>query len=115
MRLKADQRVAILLHDGIRGTQGKTGLALLRYSEAPIVAVIDRQCAGESLSALTGIPRDVPIVATVAQALTYTPDVLAIGIAPAGGVAAGQASCCSRIINYQWFTYAIGNSSRTTK
>lgn len=86
MRLKSDQRVAILLHDGIRGTQGKTGLALLRYSEAPIVAVIDRQCAGESLSALTGIARDVPIVTTVGQALTYAPDVLAIGIAPAGGV-----------------------------
>ena len=90
MRLKADQRVAILLHDGIKGTQGKTGLALLRYSEDPIVAVIDRQCAGESLSALTGIARDVPIVATVAQALTYTPDVLAIGIAPAGGVLPDQ-------------------------
>ncbi len=86
MRLKADQRVAILLHDGIKGTQGKTGLALLRYSEAPIVVVIDRQCAGDSLPALTGIARDVPIIATVAEALTYAPDVLAIGIAPAGGV-----------------------------
>lgn len=86
MRLKADQRVAILLHDGIRGTHGKTGLALLRYSQAPIVAVIDRQCAGESLPALTGIAREVPIVATVAQALAYVPDVLAIGIAPSGGV-----------------------------
>jgi uncharacterized NAD-dependent epimerase/dehydratase family protein len=86
VRLKADQRVAILLHDGIKGTQGKTGLALLRYSEAPIVVVIDRQCAGDSLPALTGIARDVPIIATVAEALTYAPDVLAIGIAPAGGV-----------------------------
>lgn len=85
MRLKPDQRVAILLHDGIQGTQGKTGLALLRYSQAPIVAVIDRQCAGESLPALTGIAREVPIVATVAQALAYAPDVLAIGIAPSGG------------------------------
>jgi len=85
VRLKSDQRLAILLHDGIRGTQGKTGLALLRYSEAPIVAAIDRQCAGESLLALTGIAREVPIVATVTQALAYAPDVLAIGIAPSGG------------------------------
>ena len=80
------QRLAILLHEGIRGTLGKTGLALLRYSEAPIVAVIDRQCAGESLPALTGIAREVPVVATVEQALAYAPDVLAIGIAPSGGV-----------------------------
>jgi uncharacterized NAD-dependent epimerase/dehydratase family protein len=50
------------------------------------VAVIDRQCAGESLPALTGIAREVPIVATVAQALAYAPNVLAIGIAPSGGV-----------------------------
>jgi uncharacterized NAD-dependent epimerase/dehydratase family protein len=86
VQLQANRRVAILLHEGIKGTQGKTGLALLRYSEAPIVAVIDRQSAGESLPALTGIVRDVPIVASVEQALAYAPDVLAIGIAPSGGV-----------------------------
>lgn len=81
------QRIAILLHEGIRGNgNGKTGLALLRYSEAPVVAVIDRQCAGESLLELTGISSDVPIVASLADALAYAPDVLTIGIAPSGGV-----------------------------
>nr|WP_155706839.1 DUF1611 domain-containing protein [Gloeocapsopsis dulcis] len=75
------------MHEGIRGNgNGKTGLALLRYSEAPVVAVIDKDCAGESLFELTGISIDVPIVASVADALTYTPDVLTIGIAPSGGV-----------------------------
>lgn len=86
MRLQAEQRVAILLHDGVKGPQGKTGLALLRYSGAQIVAVVDRQCVGESLSKLAGIERDVPIVASVAEALAYAPDVLTIGIAPSGGV-----------------------------
>lgn len=86
MQLGVNHRLAVLLHEGIRGTHGKTGLALLRYSEAPIVAVIDRQCAGESLSELTGIARDVPVVATLAEALPYAPNVLAIGIAPSGGV-----------------------------
>lgn len=86
MRLEVNQRIAILLHEGIRGIYGKTGLALLRYSEAPIVAVLDRQCAGESLPVLTGIAREVPIVNSVAAALAYAPDVLAIGIAPSGGV-----------------------------
>ena len=86
MHLQPNQRVAILLHDGIKGAHGKTGVALLRYSEAQIVAVIDRQCAGKSLSKLTGINRDVPIVATVEKALAYKPDVLTIGIAPSGGV-----------------------------
>ncbi len=86
MRLSLDQRVAILLHDGIKGTHGKTGLSLLRYSEASIVAVIDRTCAGQSLSELTLIKRDVPIVASVADALQYQPQVLVIGIASKGGV-----------------------------
>ena len=84
--LQPDRRIAILLHDGIKGAHGKTGVALLRYSEATIVAVIDRECAGKSLPKLTGINRDVPIVATVEKALAYKPDVLVIGIAPSGGV-----------------------------
>lgn len=86
MQPEVNQRLAILLHEGIRGIHGKTGLALLRYSKAPIVAVIDRQFAGESLPLLTGIAREVPIVASVEAALPYAPDVLAIGIAPSGGV-----------------------------
>ncbi|MDJ0734121.1 MAG: DUF1611 domain-containing protein [Nostocaceae cyanobacterium] len=86
MRLALNQRVAILLHEGIKGTHGKTGLSLLRYSESPIAVAIDRDCAGKSLPELTGIQRDVPIVASVAAALEYKPEVLVIGIAPKGGV-----------------------------
>jgi uncharacterized NAD-dependent epimerase/dehydratase family protein len=86
VRLPLNQRVAILLHEGIRGTHGKTGLSLLRYSEAPIVAAIDRTCVGQSLSQLTGIKRDVPIVESVAAALEYKPEVLVIGIATRGGI-----------------------------
>ncbi|CEJ47029.1 DUF1611 domain-containing protein [Umezakia ovalisporum] len=85
MRLPLNQRVAILLHEGITGTQGKTGLALLRYSESSIVALIDRESPGKSLSELTGIQRDVPIVASLTAALEYQPQVLVIGIAPKGG------------------------------
>lgn len=85
MRLTNNQRVAILLHEGIRGEAGKTGLTFLRFSDANIVAVIDKQCAGESLSQLTGIACHAPIVDSVASALAYHPDVLLIGIAPSGG------------------------------
>jgi uncharacterized NAD-dependent epimerase/dehydratase family protein len=85
MRLTTDRKIAILLHEGIRGNHGKTGLTLLRYSDAQIVAVIDRQSAGESLSQLTGIACKAPIVDSVASSLAYQPDTLAIGIAPTGG------------------------------
>lgn len=85
MQLTAEHRVAILLHNGLRGEQGKTGLAFLRYSEANIVAIIDQECVGESLEHLRGINRSLPIVADVPTALAYHPDVLLIGIAPSGG------------------------------
>ncbi|MGG6294139.1 DUF1611 domain-containing protein [Leptolyngbya sp. AN02str] len=83
--LKASDRIAILLHGGTTTTRGKTGLSLLRYSDLPIVAVIDQACAGGDLPTLTGIPRDVPIVASVAEAIAYHPTTLTIGIAPLGG------------------------------
>ncbi|MFM7364880.1 MAG: DUF1611 domain-containing protein [Cuspidothrix sp.] len=85
MRLSLNQRIAILLHQGVTGVSGKTGLSILRYSESQIVAVIDRESVGKSLFELTGIKRDVPIVASLAACLQYKPDVLVIGIAPKGG------------------------------
>ncbi|MBD2133475.1 DUF1611 domain-containing protein [Sphaerospermopsis sp. FACHB-1094] len=86
MRLPLNKKIAILLHEGLSGTQGKTGLSILRYSESPIVAVIDRECVGKSVSELTGIKRDVPVVGSVSAALQYQPEVLVIGIAPKGGI-----------------------------
>ena len=86
MRLTESDRVAILLHEGIGSRGGKTGLAFLRYGEANVVTVVDRDRAGESLPQLTGIPREIPIVASMEAALTYNPTVLLIGIAPSGGV-----------------------------
>jgi len=83
--IRSEHRVAVLLHGGIYGAHGKTGLTLLRYSAANIVAVIDRQSAGKSLPQLTGIPRDVPIVKSIDVALDYRPNVLVLGIAPLGG------------------------------
>jgi len=86
MSLTADDRVAILLHQGILGPEGKTGLTLLRYCPATVVAVIDQQCTGKSLPELTGINCDAPIVNSVFAALAYEPNILVIGIAPSGGV-----------------------------
>jgi uncharacterized NAD-dependent epimerase/dehydratase family protein len=83
--LSSQTRVAILLHGGLLGEHGKTGLGLLRYGPLPVVAVIDREQAGRSLAQLTGIAKDIPIVASVQEALVYGPEVLVIGIAPSGG------------------------------
>ncbi len=86
MHLTAKHRVAILLHDGVKGSHGKTGLAYLRYGQAAIATVIDAQTAGKSLKEVAGITKEIPIVADVQAALAYKPDVLLIGIAPSGGI-----------------------------
>jgi uncharacterized NAD-dependent epimerase/dehydratase family protein len=85
MQLTPHSRVVILLQGGIKGQHGKTGLAFLRYSQTQVVAIIDAEAQGESLSELTKIKRDVPILGDVTAALVYQPDVLLIGIAPSGG------------------------------
>ena len=84
-KILPEQKIAILLHEGIKGTKGKTGLAYLRYANANIVAVIDEESAGESLPELTKIPKNIPIVSNLTEALAYAPEILLIGIAPSGG------------------------------
>lgn len=83
--LTNQNKVAILLHEGVTGKHGKTGLAFLRYGKTETVAVIDPTCAGKSLVKLTGITKDIPIVSNVQEALVYDSDALLIGIAPSGG------------------------------
>ncbi len=84
-RLTADNRLALLMHGHVTSPFGKMGFGLMRYSQAPVVVVIDRKTAGKSLSKVTGIHCDAPIVASVKEALELSPDVLVPAIAPAGG------------------------------
>jgi uncharacterized NAD-dependent epimerase/dehydratase family protein len=73
------------MHDYITSGYGKMGHGLLRYSDAPIAAVIDRATAGQDVTALTGIPRAAPIVATVREAAALGADTLVLGVATPGG------------------------------
>jgi uncharacterized NAD-dependent epimerase/dehydratase family protein len=83
--LSPEAPLVLLLHGGSDNLSGKTGLAMLRYRHGPIVAVIDPAHAGEDLTALTGIPRAVPLVADMTAALAYGPAVAVVGLAPSGG------------------------------
>ena len=89
--LSADAPVVLLQHHGLVHPGGKTGLTLLRYRPGPILAVVDPDHAGASLGQITGIKRDVPIVASMAEALpllanaSVLPAVAVVGLAPAGG------------------------------
>lgn len=83
--LNPEHRLVLLQHGGLADLSGKTGLTLLRYRRGPVVAVVDPQQAGRSLRQVTGIDREVPVVASLAEALAYRPEVAVIGLAPSGG------------------------------
>ncbi|HLZ24063.1 MAG TPA: DUF1611 domain-containing protein [Ktedonobacterales bacterium] len=83
------RRIAILAEGQFNWQDAKTAVGVLRYSTDDVVAVIDSTRAGQDAAMALGDPngagRGVPIVASVAEALTRDPDTLLIGIAPIGG------------------------------
>ena len=83
----SDDKLALLMHGGLRSDNGKTGLSLLRYAGHRVSVVIDRNEAGNSAGEITGIPlpHQVPVVASMNEATAYGAQTLAIGIAPGGG------------------------------
>ena len=78
-RITKSSRLALLMHNSLVTGWGKMGTGLLRYSEAEITAVIDREYAGQDLRSITGIDRSAPIVATVAEAAALGADTLVPG------------------------------------
>jgi len=83
--LTPEHRVVLLQHGGLTDLSGKTGLAMLRYRHGPVVAVVDPDHAGRSLLEVSGIDRDVPVLASLTEALAYGPEVAVVGLAPSGG------------------------------
>jgi len=80
------RRLVILAEGNFGFHHGKTAVGVIRYGPDDVVAVIDSTQAGGNVSAL--LPgRDIPIVATLDEALAMDPrpDTLLIGIAPTGG------------------------------
>ncbi len=78
-------RLALLMHDYLTSGYGKMGHGLLRYSDAEIVAVIDRSVAGQDVRLLTGIARTAPIVSSVREAVSLGADTLVLAVATPGG------------------------------
>jgi uncharacterized NAD-dependent epimerase/dehydratase family protein len=83
----AARRHLVILAEGQFGFHhGKTAVGVIRYGPDDVVAVIDSTQAGGNVSSI--LPgRDIPIVASLEEALALQPrpDTLLIGIAPTGG------------------------------
>jgi uncharacterized NAD-dependent epimerase/dehydratase family protein len=76
----------VILADGAFDEEAKTATGVLRYALSPTVAVIDSTRAGTVAGDhVPGMQSDVPVVATLADALPFEPTTLLVGVAPAGG------------------------------
>jgi D-glutamate N-acetyltransferase len=79
------RRLVILAEGEFRFHAAKTALGVIRYGPDPVLAVIDSTRAGANASDLLGPAFDVPVVATLDEALALGPTALLLGIAPTGG------------------------------
>jgi len=77
-------RRMIILVDGYRDWhRAKTAICLLRYRSDEVVAVLDRQAAGQTCQQALGIGGDIPVIGSLSDAPPARS--LVIGIAPPGG------------------------------
>jgi uncharacterized NAD-dependent epimerase/dehydratase family protein len=79
-------RRTLLLADGEFSTFGaKTAVCYLRYRPDDVVAVVDAQQAGSVVQDALGFGGAIPIVASVADAAAFRPQLAVVGVAPRGG------------------------------
>jgi uncharacterized NAD-dependent epimerase/dehydratase family protein len=80
------QRRYVVLAEGEFGEAGsKTAMGVIRYGSDPVIAVIDSSRAGSNVSDWMGASFDIPVVASLEEALPFRPTALLLGTAPAGG------------------------------
>ncbi len=81
--MAALRRMAIIT-DGYNDSHtAKTAISVIRYCAEEVVAVIDREAAGQTCREVFGVGGEIPVVAALAEAPEA--DTLLIGIAPHGG------------------------------
>jgi uncharacterized NAD-dependent epimerase/dehydratase family protein len=80
------ERLAIFAEGLFASHQGKTAHGVIRYGTRDVVAVIDSTEAGRSAAEVVPFAlRDVPIVASLREAIERGATALLVGVAPTGG------------------------------
>lgn len=83
--LDPQRPIAIFAEATMGLLNAKMAEGILRYGRNPIVAVIDSTKTGRRVRDVTTVPSDVPIVATLDEAIKRGATVLVLGTAPSGG------------------------------
>jgi uncharacterized NAD-dependent epimerase/dehydratase family protein len=86
MFFELNYRRLLLLTEGHLGVfSSKTAVSVLRYRPNDVVGFLDSASAGRELTTIVPGVKNVPIFATVAEAMPEAPDAILVGIAPTGG------------------------------
>jgi uncharacterized NAD-dependent epimerase/dehydratase family protein len=83
--LTKDHRIALFMQDSLGSDNGKMGYGIMRYSANPTACVIDSTQAGQTVRQACGLPFDVPVVSSIAEAQALGANVIITGTAPSGG------------------------------
>lgn len=83
--LNSQQKIVIYMEGHIDSDYGKMGTGVVRYIKNPIVGVIDKSMAGRQMSEYMDTTKEVPILASLQEAISKDAEVLVLGIAPSGG------------------------------
>ncbi|MBT8298450.1 MAG: DUF1611 domain-containing protein [Maribacter sp.] len=84
--IKKEKKLAIYMEGNLDSMFAKMGYGVMRYSNNPIVCVIDSEYAGKMVDdVLAHQPFKIPIVPAVDDAYNLGAEVLVLGLAPSGG------------------------------
>jgi len=83
--LEPNHKIAIYAEANMGLINAKMAEGILRYGRNPVVCVIDSHAAGRHLRDLCGVERDIPVVATLEEAIAFGAEVLVLGTTPSGG------------------------------
>ncbi|MDE3740470.1 DUF1611 domain-containing protein [Maribacter polysaccharolyticus] len=80
-----EKKLAIYMEGNLDSIYAKMGYGVMRYSENPIVCVIDSDYAGKNVNEVIDQPFEIPIVSSVEKAIEMGAEVMVLGLAPTGG------------------------------
>ncbi|HMS02078.1 MAG TPA: DUF1611 domain-containing protein, partial [Gemmatimonadaceae bacterium] len=81
----SSRRFLVLAEGSFGPLTSKTANACIRYAPQDVAVVLDSAAAGRTVHDVLGFGGGIPVVGTYEEAMTYAPNAMLIGIAPAGG------------------------------
>ncbi|MFV2063425.1 MAG: DUF1611 domain-containing protein [Chloroflexota bacterium] len=85
MHVDNRRRYVILAEGEFGEPRSKTAMGVIKYGRDPVVAVVDSTRAGLNAGDWLGPQHDIPVVASLADALAFEPTALLVGVASQGG------------------------------